>query len=185
MPAISIRKYLIPILVVMSLSACVSVPRDQSLANRGDAGLLVASVRVSYPDMDMDGSTLLRWATLTYHEDRALTHYGDAAISSRDAAIAIEGEKFAKVNVVALAPGDYSIISVQSAGFGDRLKEPMRFTIKPGRVTYLGMIHVRTLEDFRYRLTVSDEQERDVPLFLSRWTGVTRDLIDVRIPPRP
>jgi hypothetical protein len=161
------------------LSACAPMPQKFDLPASKDKGLLVASVRLE--GLPEDASTIFGWTTITYREEGALLAYGDGAVSSRDGGIKIEGEKFAKLNVIALSPGNYRFWLVKIGGLEAKLEPPLRFTINPGRATYVGMMRVRTQAGFTYRLRIADEQERDIPLLMKNWPGVPRDAIDVQL----
>jgi hypothetical protein len=108
-------------------------------------------------------------------------HYSDRGVSSRDADVPIPGEKFSKLNVLALAPGRYSFFIVGAGGLVDRLKTPIPFTIKPGRVTYLGEIELAASSGLRYRLVASDQQARDLPLLSQHWPAFVASLVDADI----
>jgi hypothetical protein len=83
--------------------------------------------------------------------------------------------------VVPLPPGEYRIVRVDLSGFSANLREPLAFTIRPGRATYLGMVRVLSLPSLNYRLDTRDEQARDIPLMLKHWHGVPREAVDVQL----
>ena len=172
-------------LVALALLAggCTSMPQKFDLAASKDQGALVMSVRYSADDLTNDSSTIFRGATLSLRKEDAFMHFGDVAVSSRLVrGIDIEGERFAKLNVLLLAPGTYTLWRVEVAGWVAVLKQPLSVTIRPGRATYAGMVQVHAIPGMRYRMDTFDMQERDIPLFMKHWPDVSRDAIDVQMP---
>lgn len=177
------RQSLLLILVLL-VSACAPMAQPQDPSSRPDQGLLVVSMRFSSNALTADSSTITNWASLRYtRAGAALPQFSNGFVSSRDARIAIDGEKFARLNVVPLTAGEYSFDQVEVAGLVAKLDPAPRFTIKAGRATYLGMVEVR-VRGFEYRLNPSDEQARDIPLLLKHWPAVKRESIDVQVLPR-
>jgi hypothetical protein len=57
-----------------------------------------------------------------------------------------------------------------------------RFTVSPGRATYIGSLNVFTsAASKRYEVQVRDERERDMPAFLARYPRVKRDQVEYAI----
>ena len=159
------------------------MPQKFDLPASKDQGALVVSVRYSADDLTDDSSTFFRWTTLTLRRDDAFMNLGDVFISSRLVrGIEIEGERFTRLNVLLLAPGTYTLWSVEVAGWVAVLKQPLSVTIRPGRATYAGMVQVHAIPGMRYRMDTFDMQERDIPLFMKHWPDVSRDAIDVQMP---
>lgn len=86
--------------------------------------------------------------------------------------------------VIELPAGEYELYSVAGMGLQFLATEPFSapFTIEPGRVKYLGNVHVviaSTLTSFA--LAVNDRSELDLRTFLERYPRLSADDVDVAV----
>ena len=81
--------------------------------------------------------------------------------------------------VLKLRAGDYAFNQIYSLSFAsDHFR--ILFHVKPGRVTYLGNIHVEQSRD-GFSVRVNDRSSRDLELFWHRYPNIHRENMDVFI----
>jgi hypothetical protein len=148
----------------------------------GANGLLVASVTASgytpgtlWYQVVLAGAPAQTVASIPVNDES----YG---LDWRNGDAAVPNGGSGRVAVVELPPGDYEmrrwVINVSNqAAFGSTRPFGYRFTIAPGKATYLGNVHVdiqrsassRTLP---FSVSLEDSRERDLPIFHRKYSGV-------------
>ena len=92
-----------------------------------------------------------------------------------------------RLAVIELAPGDYElrrwVINVSNvAAYVSNRPFGLRFTVAPGRATYLGSVHVdiqvgASTQRLPYALERDDRRSRDLPLLYRKHPGVTPAMV--------
>jgi hypothetical protein len=187
-------RFLASIVGVAAIGACASIgtANVDSGWRPGANGLLVASVTSSGYNPGTLWFQVVRSHAPT--EVVASIPVNDSAYGADwlagDPAVLKGGS--GRLAVIELAPGDYEmrrwVINVSNrAAYTSTRSFGYRFTISPGKATYLGNVHVDIQRGptsaLPFAVSLEDRRERDLPIFHRKYSAVRAE--DVRFPGEP
>ena len=145
-----------------------------------DKGLLVASVTLSGPDPGQLSYQVVRVGASG--ETVVIIPVNDPqfGLDWRHGDPAVQGGGFGRLAVLELPPGDYELrrgfIHVSAQESYTSRRYGYRFTIQPGKATYLGNVHVDIAgasgKGVQARTSIVDRRGRDLPLLHKKYAGI-------------
>ena len=158
-------KYLVALLL---LSSCASfnAPLDYRLDSKSNRGLVVFSFTTK---------GILDNFFLQYQKDD-LKEKGDITLWTNKNPLDWSSTFKGRLIVLDLSEGNYEIFRlIAPLDVASHENFSIPFEVIPGKVTYLGNVHVKVPNRVNYNYTVKDESERDLALLFSRYTQLSRN----------
>lgn len=91
------------------------------------------------------------------------------------------GQPVGTVYALDLKPGDYMFAGLTVYPASGLIRPPRCFHVSPGMVTYIGNIHYIPLGEDKYQIEVKDMRDRDLPVFLKKYSNVKAEQVEFAI----
>ena len=177
--------YLLLILSAAILSGCGSsnVREDYLLHDDQSSGLVAFSIEADFHN------------PFDWHNTFLAVRFGDLDRSEKHLVILADGSIHAnsewtdpvgRLVYLDLTGGEYEIFGwntgIDFPEYDKPLYSFIRFSVLPGRVTYIGSIFFDVREDLgAYKFEVIDKSDRDVGLLLTRLPNIEREQVTVKL----